>query len=117
MGKTINLVRGSTNTFDIALRDEKGAFYALGSDEILRFGVKKTTAASAYKLVKELTAADLSSTGDAYVLILHPEDTENLESGDYVYDIGMQSGADYYNVVPCSDFILHPNITGREVLT
>lgn len=32
----------------------------------------------------------------------------------YCYDVGMQSGDDYYNVIPCSDFIVAHAVTKRE---
>ena len=114
MSKTISIVRGTTNAFDIALTDQTGAFYSLQPGEVLRFGVKLRADLSEYKLVKELTAADLNDKGDAYVLTLQPDDTEGLAFGRYCYDIGLQSGNDYFNVVPCSDFVIHHNITSRE---
>lgn len=114
MSKTISIVRGTTNAFDIALTDQTGAFYTLQSGEVLRFGVKLRTDLSEYKLVKDLTAADINDEGSAYVLTLRPDDTEDLACCRYCYDIGLQSGSDYFNVVPCSDFVLHHNITGRE---
>lgn len=115
MEKTINIIRGTTNTFNIALKDETGAFYQMQAGDVLRFGVKVRANLDTYELVKEMTAADLNSTGDAYVLHLTPADTEDMELRRYCYDIGLQTGTDYFNVVPCNDFILHHNITKREV--
>ena len=115
MDKTINIIRGTTNAFEIALSDETGAFYVLQSGDVLRFGVKVQAYSRDYKLTKVLAAADVNAAGDAYVLTLRPEDTEGLEFRRYCYDIGLQSGEDYYNVVPCSDFVVSHNITSREV--
>ena len=121
MGETIEIVRGTTNSFEIALKDETGAFYTMQPDEIMRFGVKDRVSFvgcklvnTKYILVKEITYENINSKGNAYVLTLRPEDTENMEFRGYSYDIGLQSGTDYFNVVPCSDFKLCQNITSRE---
>lgn len=111
MSKTINIIRGTTNSIDIALTDESGATYLLQDGEVLRFGVKVRAEYEQYKLLKELTAADLNEAGDAYSLVLVPADTEDLSFMTYCYDVGLQSGNDYYNVIPCSDFKVNHNIT------
>lgn len=115
MSKTIEIIRGTTNTFDIALKDEAGEFYTLKAGEVLRFGVKVRANLTEYKLTKELTAENINEAGDAYVLTLRPEDTADMAFMRYCYDVGLQSGADYFNVIPCSDFVVHHNITCREV--
>ena len=114
MDKTIKIIRGTSNTFDIDLRKETGEFYTLGAGEILRFGVKVRASSTKYELVKELTVADLNKTGDAYTLQLVPSDTEGMEFRTYCYDIGLQTGDAYVNVVPCSHFIVGHNITKWE---
>ena len=106
--------RGTTNTFNIALRKENGDFYTLASGDVLRFGVKVRASSTKYELLKELTIANINAAGDAYVLQLDPADTEGMEFRTYCYDIGLQTGSDYFVVVPCSDFIVHHNITKRE---
>lgn len=114
MSNTISIIRGTTNSIDIKLADESGATYLLQSDEVLRFGVKPRAEHTDYSLVKTLTSANLNSAGDAYTLTLAPADTEGMEFMRYCYDVGFQSGDDYYNVIPCSDFIVEHNITKRE---
>lgn len=114
MSSTIHIIRGTTTSIDIALTNESGGAYLLQSNEILRFGVKVRAEHTDYTLVKELTAADLNSDGTAYTLTLEPEDTEDMEFMRYCYDVGLQSGTDYYNVIPCSDFVVEHNITKRE---
>lgn len=110
--QNIEMVRGTTHMLAIILTYEDGTLYTLASGEVLRFGVKQTHNSTEYLIEKELTASDLS--GDEYVLTLRPEDTESLRCGRYCYDIGLESGADYYNVIPCSDFLLQHNVTSRE---
>lgn len=115
MSKSIKIIRGTTNTFDIVLQDENGAFYRLQEGETLRFGVKVSALWDEYKLLKTLTADNLNEAGTAYTLILDPADTEGLSFMTYCYDVGLQVGNDYYNVIPCSDFVVAHNITEREV--
>ena len=111
--QNFEMVRGTTHSVAIELSDENGAIYTLADGDVLRFGVKQTHNSTQYIIEKELTSADLQD--GAYVLALRPADTENLPCGRYCYDIGLQIGEEYYNVVPCSDFVLHHNVTCREV--
>lgn len=114
VNNTISIIRGTTKSIDIKLADDSGGAYILQSGEVLRFGVKTSAEQIDYILVKTLTAANLNSAGDAYTLTLMPTDTEEMEFRRYCYDVGLQSGDDYYNVIPCSDFIVEHNITNRE---
>lgn len=115
MDRTIKIIRGTTNSFEIALKNEEGNFYMMQPGDVLRFGVKTRASLNTYELLKEMTAADINDAGDAYVLQLDPADTENMDFRRYCYDIGLQTGGAYFNVIPCSDFIVHHNITKREV--
>ena len=110
--QNIEMVRGTTHAVAIGLSYASGAAYTLAHGEVLRFGVKRTYNSTEYLIEKELTSADLYA-GD-YVLVLRPADTEGLACGRYYYDIGLQSGADYFNVVKCSNFTLSQNITSWE---
>lgn len=114
MDNTIRIVRGTTNTFGIDLKDETGAFHSLQEGEVLRFGVKVGAHRQDYELIKELTAADINETGDAYILKINPADTEKMDFGEYCYDVGLQAGNNYYMVIPCSEFIVAHNITCRR---
>lgn len=110
--QNIEMVRGTTHAVAIQLADELGDVYTLSDGEVLRFGVKQTHNSTGYLIEKALTVDDLRD--GAYVMALKPSDTEDLACGRYCYDIGLESGEDFYNVVKCSDFILHHNITCRE---
>ena len=56
----------------------------------------------------------MPGVGNQLTFSFVPEDTENLQFGSYYYDIGLQRGEDYYNLIPYSEFRLVPNITERE---
>lgn len=114
MEKIIKIIRGTTNTFDISITDESGAAYVLQDGETLRFGVKSSADDSYYCFCKTLTSENINESGDAYTLTLCPSDTEGLMFKRYCYDVGLQSGDDYYNVIPCSGFIVEHNITKWE---
>lgn len=112
MGTSVDVVRGTTNTFRISIRQKSNTPYVMSEGEILRFGVKEDIKKTKYVLKKEVdyTAYD---EGD-YLITLLPEDTLSLEYKKYWYDIGLQSDNNYYIIIECSPFNLIPNITSIE---
>ena len=52
MKQDISMIRGTTNTFNIELKDEYGGFYELQNGSILRFGVKNRADQDEYVLKK-----------------------------------------------------------------
>lgn len=116
MKQPITMVRGTTQTISINLADATGAAYVLAEGDVLRFGVKKCPTDKQCLLIKELTSANADeNTAGLYVLNLSPADTEPLDPGYHFYDVGLQIGTEYINVIECSKFELLPNITSREV--
>ena len=113
MKQPLIIVRGTTKTMTVRVTNEDGSIYILQNNEILRFGVKKQPGDSAYLFSKEMSS-DSYSDG-VYQFIINPADTENLDFGCYYYDVGLQSGSEYYNVIECSEFRVGYNITQREV--
>ena len=109
----IKMIRGTTMTLDIGLTDADGAAYTMGANDKLIFGVKSNPQNTAYDLKKVLTSSD-AQTGGSYKLSLTPSDTIDLPIGRYYYDVGLQSGSDYYTVIECSAFDLLTNITKKE---
>lgn len=110
----ISMVRARTQTFDIALTDADGADYVLQTGEKLIFGIKKNYNDTDYLLKKILTSENATNTTGVYTLTLVPDDTANMSCDQYCYDIGLQSGNDYYSVIDCSHFKLTHNVTKRE---
>lgn len=113
MTQKLSVIRGTTNTFQIQLTDADGQPYELYAGETLKFGVKRSKNANSCIIEKILDSDDY--TEGAYELKLEPADTEELDFGEYYYDIGMQSGTDYFNVVELSKFEITANITERTV--
>lgn len=112
-GRTIELIRGTTFTLEIKLR-QNGEAYRLSENEILRFGVKKSPEEKSYLIRKDITAADYDGALGGYPLTILPGDTEAIAPGQYCYDIGIQPDSiNYYMIFPASPLILAGNITGR----
>lgn len=107
MTTKIEIVRGTTNIFPITVTDSDGIPYTLADGEKLLFGVKREPSDEEYLILKTITAA----TDGAYVAEIVPDDTSGLEYGRYVYDVGLESGENYYNVIETSPFVVKPNVT------
>lgn len=108
--QTIKIVRGTTTSFTVTITDvATGNPYVIEPGEAIRFGVKATPVDNAYILTKEITVGD----GD-YDFTIEQDDTISLAFGSYWYDIGLQSGTDYYNIIPASPFEITYNVTKWE---
>lgn len=112
MAQPIKIVRGTTNTFSIDVTDADGNPYTLGSGEKLVFGVVEL-GGTAPLFTREATADD---TG-GYVVTITPADTAQLRPDRYFYDVGLQSGGNFYNVVEYSPIDIIPNATVAGVVT
>lgn len=112
MTQPIEFVRGTTNCFEVALKDPDGNAVQMQEGEKLIFGVKSNKNNAEYDLKKIITMDSL--VDGAYVVRLDPEDTIDLPFGNYYYDVGFQTEDAYYMVVECSPFILSSNITQKE---
>lgn len=113
MKQPIAVIRGTNQTINISLRTASGEQYTLQDEEAIYFGVKKNPDNESYLIFKELRNSEFEN--DCYVLLLLPSDTENMAFGCYYYDVGLQSGTNYFNIIECSNFEVKHNITGRKV--
>lgn len=107
MAQKIEIVRGTTNTFQIAVTDAEGREYALVSGEKVVFGIKKNPEDDEAIFVKTIT----KGIDGIYVATIEASDTEDLDPGKYFYDVGLRSGDKYYNIIEPSTFMILPNIT------
>ena len=106
----LRIVRGASQLIEIRVCSPDGGPYELLEGDVIRFGVKFDENRGDYLLKKETTQL----TGGITRIALEPEDTKDLECGMYKFDIGLQTGEQYLTVVPYSDFIVLPSITGKE---
>lgn len=108
---TIALTRG--RSFSRKIRITKGGVpYIPQAGEVIRFGVKERFAQKDYLIRKEFIAADVKN--GVIELVLTPRDTAGLALQTYQYDIGIQRGMEYFDIITASDFVLRGNVTGWE---
>lgn len=110
MKQDIKIVRGTTNFFGIVVTDIFDQLYTLGANEKLLFGVKRTPEDTDYIFVKSVKVDEEKGT---YTVTIHPEDTEQCSCGRYYYDVSLQSGDDFFNVIELSNFDITSNITKK----
>ena len=112
--QVIRIDRGRSDVEELTIEDVVAKeIYELQSGEILRFGVKKNINDPNCIFIKECTDKDADENG-TYAIYITPEDTINLPVGKYYYDIGIQSGEDYWPVIPWTEFVIGPNATEKE---
>ena len=107
MVQPIEMIRGTTNVFHITITDADGFPYPLKDGEKLHFGVKQNPKDKDLLISKIVT----SGTDGGYSVKIDPGDTADLEYGRYVYDVGLESGTEYFNVIEVSTFVIKPNVT------
>ena len=106
----VSIVRGTTDVLDIVVNDENGSVYEIADGEKIILGVKCDTDDADFILLK--TAQFLPDKG-AYEVRFEPEDTADLGCREYVYDVALQSGNNFFNIVEASPFIVKPNVTRK----
>lgn len=109
----ITVPRGSTYSVGLALTDAAGDPYVLAPGEFLRLGVKASPMTETDYLVEVINDGQTDARGN-FVFTLPPEATAELEFKIYYYDIGLQSGEDYEEVIPTSYFIVALAVTERS---
>lgn len=109
MRTDVEIVRGTTNTFEITVTNAFGELYNLGTNEKLLFGVKKHHTDTEYIFVKTVLVGE----NGVYTVTLHPEDTEMCDCCRYYYDVAIQSGDNFFNIIEASIFHVKKNITCR----
>lgn len=107
MGKNVEIIRGTSNQFDITISDINGSLYTLKSGDKILFGVKKRATDTEYVILKTVTSGE----NGVYSVALEPDDTANLTFGKYFYDVGLETGDDYFNIIEPSLFEIKANIT------
>lgn len=105
----IEIIRGTTNTFDLSVFDASGNVYTMEEYEKIIFGVKRKTSDTDLVIMK---LAKMTNPG-IYEITLSPEDTSALECGKYVYDVSLESRSNFYNVIEPNPFIIAPNVTEK----
>lgn len=107
MAQNIEIVRGTTNVIEITVLDGEGNLRNLANGEAILFGVQEHPGDENYIFVRAATQKDLGT----YTVELLKEDTAALNYGRYYYDVGLQSGDNFFNIVEVSPFIITHNVT------
>lgn len=110
MSYQIEIVRGTTAVQQIRIV-ESDQPYILSDDEYLRFGVKEAGYNTRFLINKKFTSKDQDKYTGIIEFKILPKETEKWPIKTYKYDIGLQSGEDYFIIIPESDFIVRQNIT------
>ena len=107
MAQKIEIVRGTTNTFNITVLDADGQTHELVTGEKIIFGVKRKPADTEFIFTK----TGVKDTDGTFNVGITPADTIDLAFGRYFYDVGLQSGDNYFNVIEASPFMVKENVT------
>lgn len=105
----IEIVRGTTNIFNIEVFDSSGNPYEPSDGESLVFGIKKNPEDP--EPVFQRVAS--GGTNGIFTVKIKPSDTEKVSHGSYIYDVGLKSGDDFYNIIEPNMFIIRANVTTR----
>jgi len=107
MAQPLEIVAGTTNAFTLALTNADGVPYQLQAGEVLVFALARDRMGEDRALIKPIT----KYVNGEYYMELAPADTADLLPMKYYYDVGLQTAAGFYNVIPASPFTLLPGIT------
>lgn len=107
----IEIVRGTTNIFNITITNTGSAYTPKPGDRVV-FGVKKCNKPGDPSIIKTAPVLD---NGTAQIKI-SPDDTMEMCCDNYSYDIGLESGEDFFVIVPESPFRIKNNITSRGII-
>jgi hypothetical protein len=99
-GNHITLVRGDTFVADLEIYNPDMTVYTPDTGDVIDFAMKRTVADRKPLIKKTISTSELK-------LIINPEDTKNLEFGNYLYDITLtkQNGT-VDTFIPVSTFTL-----------
>lgn len=109
MNQRVEIVKGTTKSFDVLITNPSGVPIELASGEQVVFGIKKNENDDDPIFVKTVN----SGTNGVFTITIVPPDTENLEPGQYYYDVSLASGNNFYNAIPINPFVIIPNVTKR----
>lgn len=104
----INLSVGEDATINIVVYDSNGDPFDVSNGTIL-LTVRKAVADTAPTLAREATVTD-AANGEAHFVVTK-NDTVNLASGKYLYDVWYIEDVQRDKIVPLSTFFLEPSVS------
>lgn len=104
-GSDIYLTKGDTAHLAVGITNAaSGDAYEMQPDDTLILTVRK----QAYEASPVLLQKTVKGSSDIH---LTPEDTAQMATGTYKYDVELRTGADIYTVIQCSMFKLLEEVT------
>lgn len=101
-----DIIQGDSLNIGVVIR-ENGQPHEYSASETVRFALSESRGSEGAVIEKTLNYSD-----GQYVLILTPTETGALIPGkQYWFDIGLQSGSDYYRVIECREVRVIPGIS------
>lgn len=100
--KKIILTKGDTASIFIQVVDLEGKEYSIKSDDVITLTVRKTPSSN--------ISIEKVATHDHY-FVIEPADTNNLDTGLYVYDVQLVTNDNVYTIVPMSYFEIRNEVT------
>lgn len=79
-GNDIYLTRGDTFKAQVVMKDAEGNTYTPVTGDVVRFAMKRTRE-------DRTPLLNITIPNDTMLLSIYPEDTHELEFGQYIYDI------------------------------
>lgn len=98
MDCNLSMVRGDTMTFGVELEDENGALFTQDLESAY-FTCKTSYDADDAVFQKDLTYGITKVATGQYVVRVAPQDTENIEAGQYYYDFEIGVNSDIFTVL------------------
>ena len=112
----MKIIRGDTGFYKFQRKNENGEPILLKADKMY-FTVKQNYNTS--KILFQKTIDDITFDSEGYYhLTINPSDTDNLDYGNYVYDIEViQEDDNYKKTISKGAFIVEKEVTfvGNEV--
>lgn len=100
------IIQGDSLNLGVVIR-ENGQPHEYDANETVRFALSDSRGSEGAVIEKTL-----SYSGGQYVLNLTPVETGALIPGrQYWFDIGLQSGSDYFRVIECREVRVIPGIS------
>lgn len=101
VSKKIILTRGDTASMLISVKTLDGSDYPLAAGDIITLTVRKTPNS-------EIAVQKVAD--ENHYITISPEDTNNLNSGLYIYQVQLQEGDNIYTIIPTSFFELREDL-------
>ena len=107
-GTNLSMIRGDSEAIKVSCRDESGADVPLVEGDIVYFTVKKST----YTEEKTLQKIVTEFTEGVALISIFPEDTRELKTGSYYYDIQLtRANGQVKTIIPPSKFTINEEVT------